>query len=285
MQLADVAILVQLEISQWAGTAADKSAAREIEQSKNAQAGVAKVRKELMPDFPELDQLHAYNGAFRVWFNERTLPYLGKARLKATVDVQEFVQEVGRRMNEGDQLADAVAIAYPDHLEKAEAKLGDLFERALYPNSGNIRSKFGYRFTPMPVPDNDDLRNIKGVPPEDVDKLVEQAKEGMRQQVAEAVRDVWERVYKVTNAMAEKLAVPAYEKGGIFRDTLITNIDELISLMPSLNVFGDPTLTDVQLELRSLAAIHPNTLRTDPVEREERAARAKKLADKIKGYL
>ncbi|NJL73622.1 MAG: hypothetical protein HC888_19950, partial [Candidatus Competibacteraceae bacterium] len=60
--------------------------------------------------------------------------------------------------------------------------------------------------------------------------------------VAEAVKratlDLYRRLGQTVGRMAERLG----DEKNIFRDSLVSNLSELLDLIPALNVTGDPTL-------------------------------------------
>ena len=60
------------------------------------------------------------------------------------------------------------------------------------------------------------------------------------------MRDPWERLKTVVEAMAKALSIP----DKIFRDSLIGNVENLLDLMPDLNVTGDPTLEAMCSKIR-----------------------------------
>ena len=285
MKLSDRAILLSLRISAWSATAVEKNGARAIERDNDASIGTVIARKALMPGFPELEKLKQHNTAFRHQFNEKTLAYSDGTRLAPVDTAQDLIRWCGEQMDIGAQLADDVSTAYPDHLQNAEDALGKLFDRKLYPSPAEIRNKFSYRLTPTVVPESDELRNFPGFSADEVDGIVQNAKQAQQEQFGEAMRDVWERIYKVTSAMHEKLSVPLGEKGGIFRDSLVGNMKELAALLPTLNIFGDPQIDSLARTLKAEGETNLNTLRTDAVARAEKAERARKLAEVAKSYL
>lgn len=286
MRLSDRAILLSWRISQWSGMATENNGARLVEASAGAEHGVVKARKVLMPDFPELTAIHKFNATKRVEFNTRTLAYSDGSRLAPVAIAEDLIIDVGEWMKEGEALADLAATAYSDHLDAAEKKLGTLFDRRLYPDITQFRNKFSYRLTPTTVPDTDTLRNFPGFSKDEVDKIVAQAEDSLKESANAAVRDVWERIYNVTTAMHTRLEVPIGDKGSIFRDTLVTNVKELVDLLPKLNLFNDQSITDmVEAMRKELCGANPEVLRTDAAARAERAAKARKLAEVARNYL
>jgi hypothetical protein len=80
--------------------------------------------------------------------------------------------------------------------------------------------------------------------------------------------------------MATKLTDP----DEIFRDSLVTNIQEIADILHDLNLAGDRKLDALIPKLHSLAAIEPEKLRKDNTLREETADDATQLAAKVAEY-
>ena len=75
--------------------------------------------------------------------------------------------------------------------------------------------------------------------------------------------------------MARKAHERLSDPTGIFRDSLIGNIDELVGLLPILNVANDPQLDDLATNLRlSVFGVTPEVLRAGG---QFRAAKAQEL--------
>ena len=82
------------------------------------------------------------------------------------------------------------------------------------------------------------------------------------------MRDAWERVTTVLAKMIERLNeyTPSAGKGdrakGIFRDSLVENVRELIAVLPSFNLTGDSFLATLADRMeRELCAHEAEELR------------------------
>jgi hypothetical protein len=94
--------------------------------------------------------------------------------------------------------------------------------------------------------------------------------------IAEATQDIWDRITKIVGHMARKLSDPE----GIFRNSLVENVKDLIELLPKLNFTGDPAVSDVIDEMRTLV-VDPDTLRTDSQVRSQVAKEAQQILDRL----
>jgi len=96
------------------------------------------------------------------------------------------------------------------------------------------------------------------------------------------MNDLWNRLYRVVNHMAERLADPENK----FKNSLVDNIVDLCDLLPRLNITSDPKLEKALLEVRQkLTAYDSQTLRDSNDIRSQTALEAQKILDKMKHYL
>ena len=96
--------------------------------------------------------------------------------------------------------------------------------------------------------------------------------------MAEAMQDLWQRLYTPVKLATEKLVDPR----SIFNDSLVGNLREICELLPRLNVTDDPDLEAMrQLVEGKLAHYHPDNWRNDPDLRKDVAVDAKDIMDKM----
>ena len=100
-----------------------------------------------------------------------------------------------------------------------------------------------------------------------------------------AVKDLWSRMRTVVEAMQTRLGVADDGKPLKFHDTLVTNIEELLSRVPQLNLTGDADIEAISAEMRDLVAFEPSTLREDVFVRNQVADRAKAIAARMKCFV
>ena len=157
---------------------------------------------------------------------------------------------------------------YHTYIAEAEERLGDLFDQNDYPPIDEIKGKFQL---------DSDFERVD-IPEHEQKRIREQIEGRVEVQHAQAMKRVWNRIFKAVEHMNERLS----QEDGIFRNTLVENIEQLVDVLPSLNVLEDQTLADMTTELKdTLCGYKPDDLRKDDVLRKELADRSKEVMDKI----
>ena len=112
----------------------------------------------------------------------------------------------------------------------------------------------------------------------ELERIKEETEERIREQLQAGIKDLWDRLYKVVNHMANKLSDPDAK----FHNTLIGNAIEIVELLPKLNLTNDPDLERIRREVeQKLCRFNPDTLRQNPFIREEAASDAVRLVEEI----
>jgi hypothetical protein len=84
------------------------------------------------------------------------------------------------------------------------------------------------------------------------------------------MNDVWERLYKVLKNMSEKLDYADKENKKVFRDTLVSNVMDMIELLRVSNVTNSVQMTAMADQLEeALVGVTPDALREDDYFRAE----------------
>ena len=157
---------------------------------------------------------------------------------------------------------------YEWEITQASAKLGDLFDRDEYPSLDSIRTKFGFRLSYIPLPDSGDFRIDIG------NEATEQVKSHYQDyysaQLNNAMNDVWQRTHKALSAMSERLDYSDNDDKKIFRDTLVTNVLDMVELLNVCNVNGDGQMTAARMKLEdAFRGVNADALREDEHLRSE----------------
>ena len=116
--------------------------------------------------------------------------------MKATEQLRE-------RKAEFDKAAADFEAHYPQYVEAARLSLNSLFNEADYPPTHAIRKRFDYNVEVRNLPDKTDFR-VK------LDSKYEQAvlssiRDSVDRRLEGAMKDLWQRVYKVVSDMIERL--------------------------------------------------------------------------------
>ena len=154
------------------------------------------------------------------------------------------------------QRAVATFVAEYDRVRAdAPARLNGLYVASHWPDVDVVRNAFNLTCRYLPVPS------------------LGQWDEWLRESADTATTELRERIGEALRAYAEKLADP----DKIFRDSLITNLADILNLAADLNLGNDPKVAELVEQARTLAAVDPDQLREDKALRADSAVRAADL--------
>jgi hypothetical protein len=264
--LSQRALLVAVNISQWAGRKLDRKATETVNSTYKTSNIAGQYTKKLLPGANELEAVNQVAGQARKYFYEQTLPWMSDGtRIISAKNYLKFVSEMRKLKSDFEAKVKDFESAYPRLKANAAQSLGDLYNATEYPDT--ISDRFHLEVSYLPMPDAKDFR----VEISEAEKREFQRK--MRQVESEAMRDVWTRLHTVVKAAALKLST----KDAIFRDSLIENITEMTALLPMLNIANDSKLDAAAKEIDDLVSkLSPDTLR---VNQDERDKASKALSD------
>ncbi len=287
--LAARAMIVTLSVSQWTGRRLDREITDEVNRDHNAAADAGRYNK-LLLDKSALADLQKIAKAARTEFNERTLPWLDSgSRIMSNQLYMQHTAWYRRIKGEFEAAVDTFLAAYPQHVADARRRLNSMFRDEDYPTADEIRRKFAIDMKVMPVPSAADFR--VDMSEAQAEAIRDDIEENVQKATKTAVSDVYKRIAEVAGRMVERLNAykPAHGKGGrsegVFRDSLVENVRDLIGILPSLNITGDPELAAMADRLAPLAAFDAAVLRDDAGKRRDVAAEAQKILDDVAGFL
>lgn len=275
--LADKALLIYVNISQWTGRKLDRKATATVAQAHSTNAEAGNYTKKLLPGSKELDRVSAQAGRIRKFFYERTLPWFSDgARIIKGDAYMEFMNEFRKMKSEYDAAVSDFISVYPSLQVQSRFNLGNLYDSAEYPDATQLQKKFQCAVKVMPLPDVSDFR----IDVEESEKR--QFIETMESVQREAMQDCWNRLYDVVKTAAEKLATPDAR----FKNSLLDNVIDLCQLLPKLNVTDDPQLEAKRLEVESLISkMSPDVLRDNVNERQDAAAKLNEITKAMGAFM
>jgi hypothetical protein len=273
--LATAGVISKLSIRQWSGRKGDKQASRETAARNQADEGMVRVSKSLIPK-EALEPIKQLAGEVRAYHYDNTVCWSEGAQFlpaRLSMPYSAAIQEFKLRF---DRAVSHFCAEYSTLIENAPTLLGNLFRPEDYPAPAEMRELFSIDVSYEPVPEAGNFfANLATTAlsefRRDLEKKNELRERAMRQ-------DLWQRLRDPVLKMAEALSNP----DKIFRDTLVSNVTDIAQRIDGLNVFGDPHLTSVAAALRStLATLEPSVLRTSQEERAAAAETARVMADRI----
>lgn len=271
VNLSSSAMLVDLSISFWEGRRANKQVAEEIEHTKGARAGVVSATTALLADCEEHKQLKSFRDKVRKEHLAKSLPWSDSGqRIISNLAYFDHVAWATQCENEFNKLVDIFVREYEWEVGLQQASLGALFDPSLYPSAESIRSKFSFSMVYSPVPESTDFR--VAISNEAQDDLRRQYERAYTQRMASLSYDLWGKLEPVLNNLVARLEDRTDKHGnvkaGVFRDTLVSNVEEVVALMRTTNLTDDPEIKRVQAELeKTLRGVTPQTLRNNASQR------------------
>lgn len=278
--VARAAMLVDLHISTYSGRKQDRKTQDEVTSSKGAGSKrAASVYKSLFAECKELDDIIKFQARVRATHYRLTLPWSDTGtRLLPTKALFEYQQVMSEHETEFDNLVDRFLDRYDTLVAAAAFQLGTLFDRSEYPLRDSVANKFSMTSSFAPLPISGDFRlDIESEVQQD---LIDQYEQRSATLIASAQRDAWDRLHDVLSRMSERLADDAKGERKIFHGTLVTNAEELCTLLATLNVTNDPQLEAARLKLRdALVGVSPDELRKSDGARAETKRRVDEILD------
>jgi len=271
------AMLAAVHISIWTATKHDRKVSRDVADRHGARERAGRYNKQLLMGAGKLEDLRTLAGQIRQHFYKITLPWSDEGfRLLPS----HFLFDLTGRMREFEagfsSGVDQFLGVYPDYIREARAELGSLFREEDYPSADKLREKFSVRLEILPVPTGDDFRVTMSA--EEQARIAREIDENVRQSLTRGTEDLWKRLRDVVSHMVDRLNEPETR----FHSTLVTNISDLVSLLPRLNVNQDPDLERFAAQIRdSLCNYTAQDLKKHDILRATTAAEAAGIVEQM----
>lgn len=280
------AFLVRLSVSLWTARKLDKTATKEAKERANAgeKAGVKVYKTVLAAE--ALDDIQSIANQARVEHRKRTVPwaYDGPGAITAE-GYPSYKAAMAALEKDFYRAVSAFYEVYAQERMDAKSYLGNMFDPNDYPTTESLRGRFAFSVHAEPMPKAEHF-NAPGLAKEHVDDI----RVDIAAQQADAMDDAnataWSRVIEKVEKL--KLGLEGYKPAvngnkveGKFHHTLIDNIKELATLIPSINVAGDQELNRVQQKLVALTAYTAEDLKEDDNLRAQVAKQAGNLLAEI----
>ena len=267
--LASSAMLVELNISNWAGRKKDNRASADVTSQNYAATGVANVNKKLLANNADLKAIQTHVTAMRNMHAAMTMPWSNSGlRLLPTAQYFKYTGAMSDMENKFWDLVNAFLGKYNDAVIDVQMLLGDLFSRDDYPTAEELQRKYRVHINYMPLPDAGDFRI--DISNEALREVKEQYADFYTTQYNTAMNDVWTRLHKALTNMSERLDYGSKEDKKVFRDSLVGNVNDMVELLRVCNVTSSPQMAQMADKLEeAMAGVTPDGLREDDTFRAE----------------
>jgi hypothetical protein len=250
--IATSAMQVELNISCWTARKLDKRVSEEVDAAKHTKVKAGNYHKHLLAGNPHLDAVVKYAAKVRLWNTQQTIPWSDSGTRIVTMEnlfTGGYKRQLDDHKIEFDRLAANFISIYPTLISAAAFQLGDLFDRDEYPEVDTLQSKFKFNYSLIPIPTSGDFR--VDIAEQAKAELVADYERQFTERLNNAMRDVWDRLYDCLSHMSERLASDDEGKRKVFHGTLLTNAQDLITLLSRLNVTNDPKLEQARRDLQA----------------------------------
>jgi hypothetical protein len=271
------AIRIHLLWGYWRPEKTDKAITATTNQSLGVASGRGHYDKQIFsPEF--MKGLREHTSKTKAYYYSHTLPWEDKvARLISTRTVEEVSIQLNRAVTQYEEILRQTVgdeNAYESAIYDQRIYMGSAWNYGDYPRREAFMNKYHASLSILPLVTTTDLRcELSDALKQQIIISVER---DMEERFRLAMADCWKRLYEPVKKMAETLADPKQA----FRDTLVTNVREVVDVMPELNILNDPKLNEMVARVRdTLAFVEPDDLREDLFDRAEYAKKADELAD------
>ena len=267
------AMLVEINIKAWTAFMLDKGVTAEVNKDKHAEAGAARVNKNLFKGVPELEAVKQYARTVRGWLYTNTLPWSDTGpRLLPTAAFNDFKTELNEHVIEYDRLVLGFLNAYNTLIGNQAFKLGTMFNREDYPSRYTVQEKFDIVASFSPLPQAGDFRVDIGH--EALSDLETTYAQQYDERFESAMDDIKLRLMDGLKHLSERLEYEDNGKKKVFRDSAVENVIDMLRATKVLNITKDEALEAARTEAeRVLATTSAKDLRSDDGSRKETKAK------------
>jgi hypothetical protein len=279
--ITEKAMLAAVHISVWTAVKHDRKVSREVADQHGAHQGAGRYNKQLLHGAAKLEELRTLAGQIRQYFDTVTLPWSDEGfRLLPA----NFYFDLMARMREFeasfDLAVDAFLRVYPEYIEQVRPELNGLFREEDYPSPEKLRTKFGVKLEVLPIPTGADFRVEMSA--EEQARVAREIDANVRESLMRGTEDLWKRLREVVAHMVERLNEPESR----FHGSLVTNVLDLVDLLPRLNVNGDGDLNRFAEQIRQRLCNHSaQELKKHELLRVTTAADAANIVAEMDGVL
>jgi len=284
-----VAMLASFNVSQWTARKVDKAKSAELTDTNKANSKLAHVSKKLVK-CEELDGINKLVTSVREKHKALTSPWTENgARILSAMNYRPYRDMIEENEKRFWPLVNAFVRSYPAIRDSAAAEysaLGQLFSLRDYPAADRIAAKFAWHSEIFEIPNEADFRVDIG--DSEVARIRADIEATNKTRFANATVDMFERVHEVVSTMANGLSEFQPEKTGkdrgIFRDSLVTNVADLVAALPGLNFTGDARVQTLIEDMKALI-VAPEALRLDNALRADVTAKAKDMIEAVSLFM
>jgi hypothetical protein len=284
--LGQVATIATVKSTSLGMTRTDKQASREADRAHNALGGTSKVVVSRLTGSGEA-RVKAINQLVTQVSSD--LKFMTTAwndqRLLANAMLQQWLAIWGKAKAEHTKLVDEFIRDAPVLIAEASANLGSF--NVAPPTEDEIRSAFSLDFDMQQIPDSENY-HANGLSASLETEMKRRFEAGIAAAYQNATTDALTRVAEPLGRLAERMQAYSQReadkakglsvsKEGTFKDSIISNVQDIAAVFRSFNLTGDPLMTKVADALDQFDGIEADDLRASPELRNHVAKKADEI--------
>jgi hypothetical protein len=280
------ATIVEFNVSEWTARKLDRGVSEEIVAAKSAQSkDSARVNKNLMAGRCELDNIHKFVAATRVYVYGATLPWSDNGqRLLPAAQFAAFDDAMKKREEQFVSMVSEFITLYPSLITGQALVLAGMFDRNDYPSPSAIASKFSWTLDYSPVPATGhfiiDVGNAAQA--ELQRKLAERSDKRVEQAIESLFGSVKDHLERMAKQLTVEVGPDGKERKGKLYDSLLDSGIEICDRIKALNIINDPKLESMRHDMLGLLnTVDMDDLRKAEGARQEVKAKVNDLLDKF----
>lgn len=290
LKLADRALLASLHVGMWSGMMTDQEVSEQVSEDYKAEKDAGRYGKRLVAS-KFLSHVGGKVNVARRSHRILTLPWDDNGtRILSAAGYLHYTETMRLQEQTVKAAAKEFVDQLPNYIIEAKTRLGNMFNREDYPDAEDLRKKFYIKVELNKIPEGGDFR--ANLSDDAVKAIAQDIEDRSNQRIETAMQDIYLRVQDVTNKMVERLREYEPKAGedapskGVFRDTLVGNINELADLIPTLNITNDPKLDALAKQLKDELVEHsPQVLRTNAKARKQTVDAAERILKKVRAFI
>jgi hypothetical protein len=267
----------------------DKELGKLVRDQKNvSESSAVRVNKSLFTKACTDEYMKIYNDGSK-YFYRVTLPWDDRGWRLLSIELFESFRKSMKAFTKSyrEKVLDFIE-KIESHIEDARAMLGDAFNpddyKFIAPNGSIDRDylldQFCFEVEFNTVTDGNDLR--ASLTDDDREIIADQINQQALAKFQKANDHIIHSLHDAVMSIHERLC----DEDNVFRDTLIENLEDLVGLIPKMNIAGDPKINELAARAgKVLTKWEPAVLREVPSIRKEVSNEAGKILEDMKGLI
>lgn len=160
-----------------------------------------------------------------------------------------------------------------------KSRLGPLYVPEEYPSQNEVADQFAFYHRLKPVPDENHV--IIDLETEVLDEIKTQLRKENDENLERSINAMWKRLFEPVSNMADICSNDKKVFG-----SLITKLEDIVDIMPSLNIINDAALNDIASEIKFKLLGHTTgQIKDDKKLKKQLGKEAEDLAKKVRGFM